>query len=154
MKTVVPSELSHHWREYYRQSLLLRELFSGLEDEAGECNNTKTQNVMGEDEEDWETFANGLGNTGEARTEKHKLGKQLSNTENDIDKAFSDSLATTSNILKSTSREKDSSVAAEKEERKQALSERILHTFADKQKSKAWKDIENKRNATDCQTQR
>ena len=44
------------------------------------------------------------------------------------------------------SREKDSSVAAEKEERKQALSERILHTFRDKQKSKAWKDIENKRN--------
>ena len=147
MKTVVPSELSHHWREYYRQSLLLRELFSGLEDEAGECNNTKTQNVMGEDEEDWETFAERARKTLlAARTEKHKLGKQLSNTENDIDKASQDSLATTSNILKSTSREKDSSVAAEKEERKQALSERILHTFRDKQKSKAWKDIENKRN--------
>ena len=147
MKTVVPSELSHHWREYYRQSLLLRELFSGLEDEAGECNNTKTQNVMGEDEEDWETFAERARKTLlAARTEKHKLGKQLSNTENDIDKASQDSLATTSTILKSMSREKDSSVAAEKEERKQALSERILHTFRDKQKSKAWKDIENKRN--------
>jgi hypothetical protein len=28
MKFVVPSELNHQWRDYYRQSLLLRELFS------------------------------------------------------------------------------------------------------------------------------
>ena len=41
-----------------------------------------------------------------ARTEKHKLGKQLSNTENDIDKASQDSLATTSNILKYESRKR------------------------------------------------
>ena len=146
MKTVVPIELNHQWRDYYRQSLLLRELFSGIDDvDASGNSDEKTQNVGGEDEEDWETFA--------ARARKTLLAartEQKQNPENELnntDKASSNNLeAFAPNNSANMSRGEDSHGMKEKEEQKRALSERILQNFNDKKQTPAWKDIEAKRN--------
>ncbi|CAL6398464.1 unnamed protein product [Bathycoccus prasinos] len=148
MKFVVPSELNHQWRDYYRQFLLLRELFSGIDGgEACESSDDKTRNEGG-DEEDWETFAVRVRKTlCAARTEwNQKLERELGNADKDADKAPSKNRAATSTTAANKNRERDSDVVKEKEEQKRALSERILQTFREKKQTPAWKDIESKRN--------
>ena len=148
MKFVVPSELNHQWRDYYRQSLLLRELFSEIDGgEACESSDDKALNEGG-DEEDWETFAVRVRKTlCAARTEwNQKLERELGNADKDADKAPSNNRAATSTTAANKNRERDSDVVKEKEEQKRVLSERILQTFREKKQTPAWKDIESKRN--------
>ena len=141
MKFVVPSELNHQWRDYYRQSLLLRELFSGIDGgEACESSDDKTRNEGG-DEEDWETFAVRVRKTlCAARTEwNQKLERELGNADKDADKAPSNSRAATSTTAANKNRERDSDVVKEKRNRNECSPNVFCKPFAKKNKHRRGK---------------
>jgi ATP-dependent RNA helicase DHX29 len=134
LKTVIPSELNHYWRDYYRQYLLLKELFSTEEDND---NDISAKEKFKEDDEDWDTFA--------ARAQKmlvvasRKTQIELSTSSNKI--IISDT------ALKQQSSSRESSKASDDSfEKNQTQSEHILRTFEDKKQTPAWKAIEMKRN--------